>query len=156
MLGNTKGRYGVVGLGSGSTPCHAKPGESWRIFEIDPVVIRIAKNPKNFTFLAKCKPNADIVVGDARLTMAREDNESYDLFVIDAFSSDAIPVHLMTKEAIEMYLNKLKPDGVVLLHVSNRYLDLESVLGAILKELPADPGIAVSDSNADGSYAQST
>ena len=157
VLGNTKGRYGVVGLGSGSTPCHAKPGESWRIFEIDPVVIRIAKNPKNFTFLAKCQPNADIVVGDARLTMAREDNESYDLFVIDAFSSDAIPVHLMTKEAIEMYLNKLKPDGVVLLHVSNCYLDLELVLGAILKELPAGTaGIAVSDSNADGSYAQST
>ena len=76
------------------------------------------------------------MLGDARLTMAKEPNESFDLFIIDAFSSDAIPVHLMTAEAMKMYLDKLKPDGVVLLHTSNRYLDLDSVLGATIKELP--------------------
>ncbi len=94
-------------------------------------MIKIAKNPKNFTFIAKCQPDIDIVVGDARLTMAKEPDGSFDLFIIDAFSSDAIPVHLLTAEAVKMYLDKLKPDGVVLLHTSNRYLDLESVLGAI-------------------------
>jgi hypothetical protein len=157
VLGAQKGRYGIVGLGAGSSACHKREGETWRFFEIDPAVIKIAKNPKNFTFLSKCQPDVDIVVGDARLTMAKEPDASFDLFIIDAFSSDAIPVHLLTVEAVKMYLDKLKPDGVVLLHTSNRYLDLESVLSAIQKELPqGTAGIVVSDNNADGSYAQST
>lgn len=157
VLGAQKGRYGIVGLGAGSSACHKREGETWRFYEIDPAVIAIAKNPKNFTFISKCLPDIDIVVGDARLTMAKEPNESFDLFIIDAFSSDAIPVHMLTAEAVKMYLDKLKPDGVVLLHTSNRYLDLESVLSAIQKELPqGTAGIVVSDNNADGSYAQST
>ena len=157
MLGDQKGRFGIVGLGAGSSACHKREGETWRFFEIDPTVINIAKDPKNFTFISKCQPDIDIVVGDARLTMAKEPNGSFDLFIIDAFSSDAIPVHLLTKEAVQMYLDKLKPDGVVLLHTSNRYLDLDSVLSAIQKELPkGTSGIVVSDNNADGSYAQST
>jgi hypothetical protein len=156
-LGDQKGRYGIVGLGAGSSACHKREGETWRFFEIDPTVIKISKNPQNFTFISKCQPDIDIVIGDARLTMAKEANESFDLFIIDAFSSDAIPVHLLTAEAVKMYLDKLKPDGVVLLHTSNRYLDLESVLSAIQKDLPAGTsGIVVSDNNADGSYAQST
>ena len=97
------------------------------------------------------------MLGDARLTMAKEPNESFDLIIIDAFSSDAVPVHLMTAEAVQLYLDKLKPDGIVLLHISNRYLDLESVLGATIKVLPpGTAGIIVSDDKADGSYAQST
>ena len=157
VLGAQKGRYGIVGLGAGSSACHKREGETWRFFEIDPTVIKIAKNPKNFTFISKCQPDIDIVVGDARLTMAKEPDGSFDLFIIDAFSSDAIPVHLLTTEAVKMYLDKLKPDGVVLLHTSNRYLDLESVLSAIQKELPpGTAGIVASDNNADGSYAQST
>ena len=105
----------------------------------------------------KCQPDIDIVIGDARLTMAREQDASFDLFIIDAFTSDAIPVHMLTKEAVEMYLAKLKSDGVVLLHTSNRYLDLNSVLGAILKELPqGTAGIVVQDRAADGSYGQSS
>jgi hypothetical protein len=152
-----KGRYGIVGLGAGSSGCHKREGETWRFFEIDPTVINISKNPKNFTFISKCQPDIDIVVGDARLTMAKEQDKSFDLFIIDAFSSDAIPVHMLTKEAVQMYLDKLKDDGVVLLHTSNRYLDLESVLSAIHKLLPpGTAGITVSDNNADGSYAQST
>jgi hypothetical protein len=153
-----KGRYGVVGLGTGSSACHKQAGETWRFFEIDPTVINIAKNTKNFTFIAKCQPDIDIVVGDARLTMSKEEDSSFDLFIIDAFTSDAIPVHMLTAEAVNMYLAKLKPDGVVLLHTSNRYLDLDSVLGAIHREHlpPGSAGIVVSDNNADGSYGQST
>jgi hypothetical protein len=153
-----KGRYGIVGLGTGSSSCHKREGETWRFFEIDPTVIKISKNPKNFTFITKCQPDIDIVIGDARQTMSKEDDASFDLFIIDAFTSDAIPVHMLTAEAVKMYLAKLKPDGVVLLHTSNRYLDLDSVLSAIHhQELPpGTAGIVVSDNNADGSYGQST
>jgi hypothetical protein len=158
VLGAQKGRYGIVGLGTGSSACHKQEGETWRFFEIDPTVINIAKNPKNFTFITKCQPDIDIVIGDARLTMSREADESFDLFIIDAFTSDAIPVHMLTAEAVKMYLAKLKPEGVVLLHTSNRYLDLDAVLGAIHREHlpPGTAGMVVSDNNADGSYGQST
>ena len=155
-LGEKKGRYGVTGLGAGSLACHSKEGEAWRFFEIDPVIIGIAKNPRYFTFLEHCQPQTDIVLGDARLTMAKEANDSFDIIIVDAFSSDAVPVHLMTAEALRLYLDKVKPDGIVLLHISNRYLDLDSVLGATIKVLPGAFGILVSDDTADGSYAQST
>jgi hypothetical protein len=156
ILGDNKGRYGIVGLGTGSSSCHKREGETWRFFEIDPTVINIAKNPKNFTFISKCQPDIDIAIGDARLTIAKEPDASFDLFIIDAFSSDAIPVHMLTKEAVQLFLSKLKPDGVVLLHTSNRYLDLNSVLGAILKELPeGTAAIAVTDHSASGGYGQS-
>jgi hypothetical protein len=146
-----KGRYGIVGLGTGSSACHKQEGESWKFFEIDPVVIKIASNPKNFTFISKCQPDIDIAVGDARLTIAKEADSSFDLFIIDAFTSDAIPVHMLTKEAVQLFLDKLKPDGVVLLHTSNRYLDLNSVLAAIQKELPeGTAGIAMQDAGGDG------
>ena len=96
------------------------------------------------------------MLGDARLTMAKEANDSFDLIIVDAFSSDAVPVHLMTAEALRLYLDKVKPDGIVLLHISNRYLDLDSVLGATVKVLPGVHGFIISDDTADGSYAQST
>jgi len=153
-LGETKGRYGVIGLGTGSLPCHSRPGEAWRIFEIDPVMIGIASGA--FSFLAHCQPRPDIVIGDARLSMSKEADASFDLIIVDAFSSDAIPVHLMTVEALRLYLSKLKSDGVVLLHISNRYLDLDSVLAATVKLLPGTEGFIISDDDADGSYAQST
>ena len=155
-LGEKKGHYGVIGLGAGSLACHSKDGEAWRFFEIDPVIIGIASNPRNFTFLQHCQPKPDIVLGDARLTMAKQANGSFDLIIVDAFSSDAVPVHLMTAEALRLYLDKVKSDGIVLLHISNRYLDLDSVLGATIKVLPGVHGILVSDDTADGSYAQST
>ncbi|MDX2202716.1 MAG: fused MFS/spermidine synthase [Hyphomicrobiaceae bacterium] len=155
-LGDSKGRYGVTGLGSGSLACHAQPGESWRFFEIDPTVVAIAANPRHFTFLSQCQPNPDIVLGDARLTIAKEASGSFDLIIMDAFTSDAVPVHLLTKEAIELFLDKVKPDGVVLLHISNRYLDLESMLAATLKAMPGAHGLMLTDDEADGSYAQSS
>jgi hypothetical protein len=150
VLGTQKGRYGIVGLGTGSSACHRQEGESWKFFEIDPVVVKIASNPANFTFISKCQPDIDIAIGDARLTIAKEADASFDLFIIDAFSSDAIPVHMLTREAVQLFLDKLKSDGVVLLHTSNRYLDLNSVLGAILKELPqGSAGLVMHDANPD-------
>jgi hypothetical protein len=150
-----KGRYGIVGLGTGSSACHKQEGETWRFFEIDPTVIKIASDPKNFTFISKCQPNIDIKIGDARLTISKEEDESFDLFVIDAFTSDAIPVHMLTKEAVELFLQKLKPDGVVLLHTSNRHLALNSVLGAILVELQKDgvAGMGMQDKGEDSNAA---
>src|SRR5581483_1601244 len=155
-LGDAKGRYGIVGLGSGSLACHAKEGEAWRFFEIDPVIVGIAKNERYFTFLKHCQPQPDIVMGDARLTMAKEASGSFDLIIVDAFSSDAVPVHLMTAEALRLYIDKLKPEGIVLLHISNRYLDLDSVLSATIDVLDGVVGFLISDDKADGSYAQST
>jgi spermidine synthase len=155
---NEKGSYGIVGLGTGSSSCHKQEGERWKFFEIDPLVIKIAKNPNNFTFISKCQPDIDIAVGDARLTMAKEPDASFDLLVIDAFTSDAIPVHMLTKEAVELFLSKLTAEGVVLLHTSNRYLDLNSVLAAILKELPqGTAGIVMQDLQANrGSHPAQT
>ena len=144
-LGDQKGRFGLVGLGTGSLVCYAKPGESWRFFEIDPVVVGIARDPNYFTFLSKCRPEPDIVLGDARLTIAKEAAGSFDLIIVDAFSSEALPVHLMTAEALELYLQKVKPDGIVLLHISHRYLDLVSVFAATVKLLPGVHGFIVHD-----------
>jgi hypothetical protein len=149
-------RYGVIGLGTGSLACLSQPGESWRIFEIDPVMIQIATESRSFTFMANCQPKPDIVVGDARLTLAKEANGSFDLIIVDAFTSDAVPVHLMTKEALQIYRDKTSEKGVTVLHISNRYLDLERVLAATVKEVPGLEGVVVSDDEADGSYASTT
>ena len=151
-----RGRYGVIGLGTGSLACLSEEDEDWRIFEIDPVIIGISRDSKSFTFLANCLPNPDIVIGDARLTMAREQNGSFDLIIVDAFSSDAVPVHLMTREALEIYRDKISDIGVAVLHISNRYLDLERVLAATVKAVPGLKGVVVSDDEADGSYASTT
>jgi hypothetical protein len=152
----TRGRYGVIGLGSGSLSCHSQPGEQWRFFEIDPLMISVAKNPDNFSFLSHCQPETDIVIGDARLTMAREPDNSFDLIIVDAFSSDAVPVHLMTAEALSLFLAKIKPTGVFVLHVSNRYLDLDGVAAATLPIVKGAKGLIVSDDAADGSYAETS
>lgn len=150
------GRFGVIGLGTGSLACYARDGEHWRFFEIDPIVVRIARTAETFSFLHYCQPEPDIVIGDARLTMAKQPDDSFDLIVVDAFSSDAVPMHLMTAEALRMYASKLTPTGVVLLHISNRYLDLDNVLGATLPLVPELHGVLLSDDEADGSYASST
>ena len=120
----------TIGLGTGSLACHGREGEDWTFFEIDPEVIRIARDPKSFRFLSVCAPEAKIVPGDGRLTLAAS-SERYDVIVLDAFSSDAIPVHLLTREALAGYLSRLKPGGVIILHVSNRHLELASVAAAV-------------------------
>jgi spermidine synthase len=123
----------IVGLGSGSLACRSRPGESWTYFEIDPAVIEIARNKSKFRMLSDCAPTASIVLGDARLTIA-EASVPADLIVLDAFSSDVVPVHLLTREALGLYLSKLAPNGVLMFHISNRYLELPSVVTALAAE----------------------
>ncbi len=120
----------VVGLGAGSLACHAKPGEAWTFFEIDPEVVRIAGDPAMFRFLSDCAPDAKVVLGDARLTLAAS-AQRYDLIVLDAFSSDAIPTHLLTREALRGYLARLTPRGLIVFHISNRHMELAKVVAAV-------------------------
>jgi len=124
------GTYGVVGLGAGSLACYSQPGETWRYFEIDQAVIDAANNSKYFSFMNRCAKNAPVILGDARITLRQEAKASYDVLVIDAFSSDSIPVHLITTDAINEYLSLVKPDGVLTFHISNRHLDLAPILAA--------------------------
>ncbi|MGA7534174.1 MAG: fused MFS/spermidine synthase, partial [Pseudolabrys sp.] len=124
-------RTAVIGLGSGSLACRIASGETWRFFEIDPTIIDIARDPERFTFLSSCAPGLPIVLGDARLTFAQEPDHVYDLIIVDAYSSDAIPVHLATAEAMAIYKSKLAPQGVVMMHISNRHLELRSVVEGI-------------------------
>jgi hypothetical protein len=124
-------RIAVVGLGAGTLACYTRPGDVLDFYEIDPAVVRIASDPRYFTYLSSCAPDAKIIVGDARLTLAEAPDAGYDLIVMDAFSSDAVPVHLMTREAMAMYLRKLAPGGMVLMHVMNRYMELASVAAGI-------------------------
>ncbi|MEP7006994.1 MAG: fused MFS/spermidine synthase [Sphingomonas bacterium] len=126
-------RIGVVGLGAGTLACYAKPGQMWRFYEIDPAVVRIARDTGQFHFLSNCLPGAKIEVGDARLNLAVEPTASLDLLALDAFSSDAVPMHLMTREAFNTYGRVLAPHGVLLVHISNKFLDLEPVVSAAAK-----------------------
>jgi SAM-dependent methyltransferase len=120
----------VVGLGAGTLACYARPGQSWTFYEIDPRVVAIARDPRRFTFLSRCKPDARIEVGDARLLIEREPPRTADVLVVDAFSSDAVPMHLLTSEAFADYARLLAPSGLLLVHVSNRYIDLNPVVAS--------------------------
>ena len=130
QLFGAKARIAVVGLGAGTLACYAKEGQHWTFYEIDPAVIQIARDPARFTFLSRCKPDAQIEIGDARLLIERERPASADLLVVDAFSSDAVPMHLLTREAFANYRRLLSPHGLLLIHISNRYIDLEPVVAA--------------------------
>ena len=124
---------GVVGLGTGTLACYRRPGQYWQFFEIDPLVIEIARERKIFSFLEKCAPDVPITLGDARLTLAAVPEGKFDILALDAFSSDSIPLHLLTKEAFATYRKALKPDGILLVHISNRYIDLNPVVAAEAK-----------------------
>jgi len=124
-------RVGLIGLGAGSLAAYCDHGQRWTFYEIDPAVIRIARSPRLFTFLSSAPGGAiDIVQGDGRIKL-QESNDTFGLLVIDAFGSDAIPVHLLTREALEVYRDHLQPHGIVALHISNNYLDLEPVLAKL-------------------------
>jgi SAM-dependent methyltransferase len=127
-------RVAVVGLGTGSIACYGRAGERWTYYEIDPVVERIARDRRYFTFLSDCPVEVEVVLGDARLTLSRATASGYDLIVLDAFSSDAIPIHLVTREALGEYLGKLAPGGAIAFHISNRHLDLEPVLARLARD----------------------
>jgi hypothetical protein len=126
----TIGHVAVVGLGTGSLACQRHSNEHWTFFEIDPAVVRIARDPRLFNFISACAPDLSIVLGDARLTLAAS-AQRYDLIILDAFSSDAIPVHLLTREALGGYLTRLEEGGVLVMHISNRYMELDNVVAAL-------------------------
>ena len=121
----------VIGLGIGTLACSTRPGDLLTYYEIDPDIVRIARDPKLFNFISECAPHIPIVVGDARLTLADAPDGSYDLIFVDAFLGAAIPIHLLTREAMETYLRKLKPHGMVAMHISNRNLELAPVVAGI-------------------------
>ena len=123
----------VVGLGAGSLACYGTPDQRWTFYEIDPTVLRIASSTRFFTFLRDCPPKVFVILGDARLTLARAPDAAYDLIILDAYSSDSPPLHLLTLDAVRLYLSKLAPGGVIFLNISNRHLVLEPVVGAIAR-----------------------
>jgi SAM-dependent methyltransferase len=131
----TAQRAAMVGLGTGSSACLARRRDHWTFFEIDPAVARLAQDSGVFTYLQECPGRHDILLGDARLTLARQPDQRFGLMTFDAFNSDAIPVHLLTRDAVESYLRKLAPEGVLAFHVSNRYVNLEPVLGNVAASL---------------------
>jgi hypothetical protein len=146
---------GLIGLGTGTMACYGLPGQTMTFYDIDPVVRDISFNTdRYFTYVKDAEKRGvklDLILGDARLTLARNDlqgDEKYSVLVVDAFSSDAIPIHLITREALAMYLTKVREDGIICFHISNRYLDLEPVLGALAEDLGL-VGMTMSDSAPD-------
>ncbi len=129
----------LIGLGAGALTCYRQPGQHWQILEIDPAVAQIARDTRFFHYLSECAGDTPILLGDGRLTLQKLADGSQDIIVVDAFSSDSIPLHLLTREALQLYLRKLGTGGTVLLHISNRYLALAPVVAA----LAADTGAAV-------------
>jgi hypothetical protein len=125
-------RVGVVGLGTGAVAYYAKPGQEWTFFEIDPAVVRIASDPIYFRFLSTCEADrCEVVLGDARRQITRVPDSTFDLIILDGFCSDAIPVHLLTREAIRLYIQKLTPNGVLAVHISNDHLDLPPLVARL-------------------------
>jgi SAM-dependent methyltransferase len=119
-------RVGIIGLGAGIIASYGRTGDVYRFYEINPLVVKIAKT--EFTYLKDSKAQVEVVLGDARLSLDQEQEQDYDVFIVDAFSGDAIPIHLLTREAIRLYLRHLKKDGILALHITNRYINLKPVL----------------------------
>jgi spermidine synthase len=127
---NAQQRIGVIGLGSGTMAAYAAPDRRVTFYEIDPAVETSARS--FFTFRPRCGENCSVVVGDGRVELSKERDQSFDLLMLDAFSSDSIPAHLLSQEALQLYISKLAPDGVLLFHVSNRYLQVEKLVSALI------------------------
>lgn len=149
-------RVAVIGLGTGTLACHSLPGEDWKYFEIDQTMVDTARDPRYFTYVSACDPNMKPVIGDARLTFAKEQDGTYDLIIVDAYSSDAIPIHLATEEAMAIYKAKLAPQGAVVMHVSNRHLELASVVVGIAEENDLMSWVFNEDSGRDVDYIFTT
>jgi SAM-dependent methyltransferase len=131
-LGSAPGRrVAVIGLGTGAMAAYAHAGEEWTFYEIDPDILRVARNPRYFTYLTDTPATIEFVLGDGRLSLATAPGRYFDVIVLDAFSSDAIPTHLLTLEALSLYKSRLSDEGVLVFHLSNRYLELEPVLGRL-------------------------
>ena len=135
-LAGSRREVAAIGLGTGALACYRRPGESWTFFEIDAAVEKIARDARYFHYLSDCGATK-IVLGDGRLSLKASADRSYDLIIVDAFSSDAIPMHLLTHEAVSLFLSKLKPRGVILFNISNEYLDLAPVLMTLVQSVGA-------------------
>jgi hypothetical protein len=147
-------RYGVVGMGAGVMTGYCRAGDYVRVYEINPLVKSLSERGE-FTFFSHCAGDKEVLMGDARLTMEKQPPPNYDVLVVDAFSSDAIPVHLLTKEVMQLYFTLLKPDGVLAVHISNRYLDLAPVC-ARGAEYVHKKATVVADDASDNTFANST
>jgi hypothetical protein len=129
-------QVGLVGLGIGSALCYAEPGDTWQVFEIDPLVVELARDTRFFHQWRECGGRVDptLSIGDARVRL-RESSSEFDLMILDAYSSDAIPIHLITREALDLYRERLRPGGILLFHISNRHLKLDEVLSALTTDM---------------------
>lgn len=150
-------RVGVVGLGVGTLAAYGRPGDVIRFYEINPEVVRLARDPRFFSYLAESQADVDVVIGDARLSMERElaaGSQGYDLLVVDAFSGDSIPTHLLNRESFAIYLSHLAPGGVLAVHISNRHIDLQPVVAALAEQY-AQESTLIEGGGADwqGSYS---
>jgi len=140
-------RVGAIGLGTGSLAVYGQEGDHYTFYEINPAVVTLsATEAGQFGYLGESKALVDVVLGDARLSLERQAPQDFDVLVLDAFSSDAIPVHLLTREAARIYLRHMKPDGVIAVHISNRHLDLEPVVWALADAFGLQ-GITISDNH---------
>jgi hypothetical protein len=137
---NPTGRdIAIVGLGTGAQACNGATGDRFTYFEIDALVAKVALDPAKFKFLSQCAPDAKIVLGDARLTLSDQKEKVFDYMLLDAFASDSIPVHLLTREALALYTARLKDNGLLVIHISNRNMELQSVTAALAR----DAGLAI-------------
>jgi len=131
---HTVRRVCAMGLGVGTVAAYMVPGEDIDFYEIDPAVARIAEDPRYFTYLRNCRGRYRIILGDGRLEMARQVGQRYGLMLMDAYSSDAVPTHLLTREAVQLYLSALDAHGLLAFHVTNRFMDMEPVLAALARD----------------------
>jgi hypothetical protein len=128
-------RVGVIGMGAGTVACYAEKGQTYRFYEINPMAVKLALDW--FTFISDLQARGatyEVALGDARLTLEHEDSQNFDVMLLDAFSGDSVPVHLLTSEAFELYLRHLKPDGVIAVHITNHYLNLAPVVQRVARE----------------------
>ena len=132
-----EGRVAVLGLGAGGMIAYRRPGQDWTFYEIDPVVEQIARDTRYFSYMADRAADVPVILGDGRLSLARAPDHGYSLLILDAFSSDSIPLHLMTREALRLYFDKLAPGGLIAFHISNRMLDVAPVLGNLVADAGA-------------------
>jgi len=144
----------MIGLGAGAMACHEKPGDDWTYFEIDAAVVDMAKNDKYFSYMSECSYSSDVRIGDARIKLNELPAGSQDIIMVDAFSSNAIPAHLVTVEALELYRSRLKPNGVVFFHTSNRLLDVDSVVATLAEKTGLDSRFTNSGSFENNPYAE--
>jgi spermidine synthase len=127
------GSIAVVGLGAGSALCYQGQGQQWTIYEIDPAVDRIARDPHLFRFIGDCAPQTRTVIGDARLSLQQAPDNTYALMILDAYSADYVPVHLITREALSLYLAKMTNQGILAFHTSSFWIDLAPVLTSLAR-----------------------